>query len=200
MSTGNSKAIVVTTIIIIGISGAVFPSLYNLANPVITPNLLGISEMRICGNSTDLLYPDLAEADFVLLDNGNWQVDADFLNDSLDFEYLESYSHFFEVTEEEIRSITNALYYGLNQTRSSEIMAIALLESSPSDWYDVKLTYTNVSWVYITAFQTEPGYIIYNSGTATLNTNLLDGTVIEPLSALDFLVTAIYTIFSNHMV
>ncbi|MHA1862986.1 MAG: hypothetical protein ACTSWA_04385 [Candidatus Thorarchaeota archaeon] len=200
MGSENSKVVIVVTIIIIGISGAAFLSMSNSDNPDVTPNSTGITTLKICGNSTDLLYPELAEANFVFLENGSWQVNANFMDDSAGYyEYLEIYDRTFTVTPEEVESINDALYEGLNQTYSSNVTALMLLESSPSIWYDIQITYTDDSWLYITAFQTDQGHIISNHGTGTPNTNLLDGTVLEPLSALDCLVTAIYNLFSNHI-
>lgn len=200
MSSENSKVVIVVTIIIIGISGAAFLSMSNFGNPNATPNLTGITTLKIYGNSTDLLYPELAEADFIFLANGSWRIDANFMDDSEGYyEYLEIYDRSFTVTPDEVESINAALYEGLNKTSPSEISALTLLEPSPHIWYQIEITYTNGSWIYLSAFQTEQGNIIFNSGTGTPNTNLLDGIVIEPLSALDCLVTAIYNIFSNHI-
>ncbi len=200
MVSENSKVVIVATIIIIGISAAAFQSMFNSGNPIATPNSSGIVTLTICGNSTDLLYPELAEVNFVLLENGSWQVNAQFMNDSAGYyEYLEIYDRTFTVTPEEVESINDALYEGLNQTYSSNITALMLLESSASIWYDIQITYTDGSWIYITTFQTDQGHIISNHGKGTPDTNLLDGTVLEPLSALDCLVTTIFNLFSNHI-
>lgn len=200
MAAQNSKAVFVATIIIIGISAAAFLSLFNSDNPVITPNSSGISTLTICGNSTDLLYPELMEASFTFLENGSWLVNAQFVNDSAGYyENLEIYDRHFTITSEEMISINAALYEGLNQTHPSEISAMELLEPSPSIWYEIEITYTDGSWIYITAWQTEVGHIIANNGTGTFYGSLLNGTVLEPLSALDCLVLAIYTVFLNHL-
>lgn len=200
MAAENSKAVFVATIIIIGISAAAFLSMSNSGNPVFTRNTSGIATLTISGNSTDLLYPELAEASFVLLENGNWLVNAHFVNDSAGYyEYPEIYDRNFTITSEEVESLDDALYEGLNQTYSSGISAPALLEQSPSICYDIEITYNDGSWIYVTTFQTEIGHIITNHGTGTLDGNLLSGTVLEPLSALDCLVLAINTVFSNHL-
>jgi hypothetical protein len=200
MSSENSKAIVVATIIIIGIAGAALLLIPNSDNPDGVPNTSGIETLTIYCNSTDVLYPELAEADFIFLANGSWRIDANFMNDSEGYyEYLEIYDRSFIVTPDEVESINAALYEGLNDTSPSEISVLTLLEPSPHIWYQIEITYTNGSWVYLSAFQTDQGSIIFNSGTGTPNTNLLDGIVLEPLSALDCLVTAIYNLFSNHI-
>jgi hypothetical protein len=196
----NSKTVVVATIIIIGISAAAFLSMFNPGDSNVPLNTSRIGSLTICGNSSDLLYPELGEASFELLENGSWLVKANFMNDSVDsYENLVIYDRAFTITSEELESIDNALYDGLDQTYNSNETVLMLLESSPSIWYDIEILYTDGSWIYITVFQTEPGYIITNRGTGNYDGNLLVGTVLEPLSALDCLVSAIYTIFSNHL-
>jgi hypothetical protein len=196
----NSKTVVVATIIIIGISAAAFLSMFNPGDSNVPLNTSRIGSLTICGNSSDLLYPELGEASFELLENGSWLVNANFMNDSVDsYENLVIYDRAFTITSEELESIDNALYDGLDQTYNSNETVLMLLESSPSIWYDIEILYTDGSWIYITVFQTEPGYIITNRGTGNYDGNLLVGTVLEPLSALDCLVSAIYTIFSNHL-
>ncbi len=196
----NSKAVFVAMTIIFSISAAAFLSLSDSSNPVDTGNTSGIATLSIMANSTDLLYPELAEASFVFLESDTWRVNANFMNDSVDwYDNLEIYDLDFVVTSEEVKSIDDALYEGLNKTSPSEISAMTLLEPGPHIWYDIEITYTDGSWIYITTFQTEIGHIITNNGTGTFDGNLLSGTVLEPLSALDRLVLAIYTIFSNHL-
>jgi len=195
----NSKAIVVATIIIIGITAAAFLSMSNSDNPVVTPNSSEITSLTICGNSSDLLYPELAEANFVFLGNGIWRVTAHFVDDSGGYENLVIYDRNFTVTSGDIESINEALYEGLNHTYSSEISVQTLLGSSPSILYEIDVTYADGSWIYITTFQTDQGHIIFNSGTGIPDTNLLNGAVLEPSSALDCLVAAIYAVFSNYL-
>jgi hypothetical protein len=200
MTGENSKTVVVATIIILGVFTAAFLSLNNSNDLTDTENSSGIAALTISANSTDLLYPELAEASFLFLGNDTWQVSANFMNDSVDwYENLMIYDRNFIITSEELKSIDNALYEGLNQTYPSNTSALALLEQSPHMWYQIEITYTNGSWIFITAFQTELGHIITNRGTGNIDTNLIVGAVLEPLSGLDCLVTAIYTIFSNHL-
>ncbi|MGY5856257.1 MAG: hypothetical protein RTS72_06625 [Candidatus Thorarchaeota archaeon] len=195
----NSKAVVVATIIILGISAAVFLSMSNSDNPVFTPNYSEIALLTICGNSSDLLYPELAEANFAFFETGTWLVNAHFVDDSGGYEYLEIYDRNFTITSEEMESINEAFYEGLNQTYSSEISVPELLEPSPSICYDIDIIYTDGSWIYITVFQTDQGHIIWNNGRGTPDKNLLNGAVLEPSSALDCLVSAIYTVFTKYL-
>jgi len=196
----NSKAIFVAMTIIIGISAAAFLSMSNSGDQIVVENTSGIANLTILANSTDLLYPELSEASFVFLDNGSWLVNANFMNDSVDwYENLKIYDLDFVITSEEVKSIDGALYEGLNKTSPSETSVLTLLEPCPHIWFQIEITYTDGSWIYITTFQTEIGHIITNHGTGTLDTGFMSGTVLEPLSALDCLVLAIYTVFSNHL-
>ncbi|KXH70553.1 MAG: hypothetical protein AM326_04100 [Candidatus Thorarchaeota archaeon SMTZ-45] len=197
----NSKAIVTATIIILAVFAAALLSMFNSDNPITTSNSSKVASLMICGNSSDLLYPELAEANFIFVENDAWQVSAHFVDDSTGYEYLEIYDRSFTITSKEVESINDALHEGLNQTYPSNITALELFEpeSSPHMWYEIAITYTDGSWIYIITFQTEPGLIIHKSGTGNTNRNLLDGTVLEPLSALDGLVSAINVIFSNHL-
>jgi len=200
MESGNLKAVVVATVVIIGISSASLLLMLNSDNPNVIPNSSGITTLTICGNSSDLLYPELTEATFALLENGSWEVTANFMNDSAGYyENLEIYDRSFMITTDEIELIGEALYEGLDKTFTSNTSALALLDASPSIWYEIQITYSDGSWIYLTAFQTEQGHIISNSGEGILNTNLLEGIVLEPFSALDYLITTIHTLFSTHL-
>jgi hypothetical protein len=201
MGQESSKAVAMATILIVGIAAAVYLSLSTSDNPVDTGNTSGIASLTILANSTDLLYPELSEASFVYLGNDAWQVNADFLNDSIDwYENLEIYNRNFTVTSLEVKSIDDALYESLNNATPSNLTAMALLsDPSPHIWFQIEIVYTNGSWIFITAFQTEIGHIITNNGTGHIDTNFMSGIVLEPLSALDRLVLAVYTIFSNHL-
>ena len=139
-------------------------------------------------------------ANFVFLENGSWRVDANFVNDSAGYyEFLEVYDRTFIVTSEEVQSIDDAFYEGLNQTYFSNISTLALLNSSPSIWYTLEITYTDGSWIYMVAFQTDQGHILYKNSTGDFDGDLLNMTVLEPVSALGCLVIAIHTLFSDHL-
>ncbi len=195
---GSFKAIAIATIMVIVISSTAFIYFSSLSNDSDITNSLDITSLRICGNSTDILYPELMEA-FLVFQEGNWMVYATFVEDSEGWENPDIYDIEFSVTPEEIEIINLRLHEGLNGTNPTEISPSVLLESSPHIGFDIEITYTDGSWIYVTTFQTDQGHIISNSGTDTIDKNLLSGTVLGPISALDSLVTAIYTIFSNHL-
>ena len=154
--------------------------------------------MRICGNTTDILYPELMDA-YLVFQEGNWIISASFVDDSEGWENPEIYDIEFSVTPEEVEIINLSLHEGLNGTHPSEISPSVLLESDSHIGFDIEITYTDGSWIYVTTFQTDQGHIISNSGTGTMDKNLLSGSVLEPISALDDLVIAIYTVFSNYL-
>ena len=192
------KAIAIATILVVAISSTAFLYISSLSNDSEITNSLDIASLRMSGNSTDILYPELMEAFFVF-ENGNWMISASFVDDSEGWENPEIYDIEFSVTSEEVELINLRLHEGLNGTHPSEISPSVLLEPSPHIGFDIEITYTDGSWIYVTTFQTDEGHIITNSGTDTIDNNLLSGTVLEPISALDSLVTAIHTIFSNHL-
>ena len=192
------KAIAIATILVVAISSTAFLYISSLSNDSEITNSLDIASLRMSGNSTDILYPELMEAFFVF-ENGNWMISASFVDDSEGWENPEIYDIEFSVTSEEVELINLRLHEGLNGTHPSEISPSVLLEPSPHIGFDIEITYTDGSWIYVTTFQTDEGHIITNSGTDTIDNNLLSGTVLEPISELDSLVTAIHTIFSNHL-
>jgi hypothetical protein len=183
---------------VVAIASTSFFYFSSLSNDSDITNSLDITSLRICGNSTDILYPELMEA-FLDFQNGGWMIRASFVDDSEGWEYPEFYEREFSVTPEEIEIINLSLHEGLNGTYPSEISPTVLLESSPHIGFDIEITYTDGSWIYVTTFQTDQGHIISNSGTDPIENNLLSGIVLEPISALDSLVTAIHTLFSKHL-
>ncbi|MGY5881768.1 MAG: hypothetical protein RTV31_16075 [Candidatus Thorarchaeota archaeon] len=198
MAEGSFKGIALATIIVVAVSSTAFLYISTLSNDSDITNSLDIASLRICGNSTDILFPELMEAS-IIFQEGNWTVSANFVDDSESRENPEIYDIEFSVTPEEIETINLKLHEGLNGTYPSEISPSLLLEPSPHIGFEIEIIYTDGSWIYVTTFQTDQGHIISNNGTGTLDTNLLSGTVLEPISALDSLVTAIHTVFSNHL-
>lgn len=195
---GSFKAIAVATIIVVAISSAAFYYLSLPSNDSDITNSLDIASLRICGNSTDILYPELMDASLVFQED-TWMISASFVDDSEGWENPEIYEREFSVTPEEVEIINLSLHEGLNGTHPLEISSSVLLESNPHIGFDIEITYTDGSWIYLTTFQTDLGHIISSSGIDTIDKNLLSGTVLGPISALDSLVTAIHALFSNHL-
>ncbi|MHA2081284.1 MAG: hypothetical protein ACW99H_09095, partial [Candidatus Thorarchaeota archaeon] len=101
---GSFKAIAIATIIVVAIASTSFFYFSSLSNDSDITNSLDIASLRICGNSTDILYPELMEA-FLVFQNGSWMISASFLDDSEGWEYPEFYEREFSVTPEEIEII-----------------------------------------------------------------------------------------------
>jgi hypothetical protein len=135
----------------------------------------------------------------LVFQEGNWTIVANFVDNSEGWETPDVYNREFSVTTEEIEIINLSLFEGLNDTYPSEISPSDLLESNPHIGFDIEIIYTDGSWIYVTTFQTDQGHIISKSGTGSIDKNLLSGIVLEPVSALDGFVEAIYNVFSNHL-
>jgi hypothetical protein len=195
---GSFKAIAVATLLVVAISSSAFLYISSLSNDSDITNSLDIASLNISGNSTDILYPELMYASFDF-EEGNWIISASFVDDSEGWENPEFYDREFSVTPEEVEIINLGLHEGLNGTHPSENSSSVILDSDPHIGFDIEILYTDGSWIYATTFQTDKGHIISNSGTGTIDKNLLSGTVLEPVSALDGLVAVIHAIFSNHL-
>jgi hypothetical protein len=199
MSQEGTKVIAIATILVIAVSSTAFLYITSVPNDDNTSNTLDIASITVCGNSTDILYPELMDASLFFQD-GNWTVSASFVDDSEGWENPELYDREFTIASEEVMSISLSFLDGLNDTYPSEMSVSELLEPSPHIGFEIEIIYSDGSWVYVTTFQIGEGYIISNSGTGTPDRNLLSGSVLEPVSALDGLVEAIYTVFSNHLI
>ena len=195
----STKVIAVATILVVAVTSTALFYFYSLSDNDNISNTLNITSIMICGNSTDILYPELMEAS-IIFQEGNWTILASFVDDSQGWDSPEIYDREFSVTSEEVENISLGLLDGINSTYPSEVSASELLETSPHIGFDIEITYSDGSWIYVTTFQIGDGYIISNSGTGTPDRNLLSGTVLEPISALDGLVETIYILLSNNLV
>ncbi len=197
MNTQGSKGIVLAMIITIGVSSAAF--LYFINSSDNNPIRTGIDSIRISGNSSDIIYPELMEASIDRGGSGNWLVSAMFLDDSEGWENPESYERAFSIPSENVTSIENALVNGLNQTHPSELVSLDVLEPYPHIGFSIEILYTDGTWIYVCTFQTEKGHIMLKSGSGTPDT-CLDGPLLEPIEALDDFVALVQNVFSNNMV
>lgn len=197
MDSQSTKISVVATVIVLAVASTAFV-LVNVLNPGESPSDSGITSIMILGNSSDILYPELMDASFEMQSN-SWIVTANFLDDSGGWESPETYDRTFSVTNEEVISISNALWESVNSTSESEEQTDVVLEMWASIGFQIEITYGDGSWVCIWTLQTERGHILFNQGTGTPNPNMVDATVLEPIDALDGLVGAVYTVFEEHV-
>ena len=199
VNTQGSKAIILAMLVVVGVSATAFLYILNSSeNQTNTPNTSGIESLRILGNSSDLIYPELMEAYFYQEIN-EWLVSASFLDDSEGWENPELYERTFSVSDENVTAIDDALNEALSQTHASEDQVLSILDLNPHVGFGIEIIYTDGSWIYLCTFQTEKGHIIKKSGSGTLDTNLLDGTLLEPVAALEGLVSIIRAVISSNM-
>ncbi|MCK5389714.1 MAG: hypothetical protein KAJ36_04450, partial [Candidatus Thorarchaeota archaeon] len=97
----------------VAISSTTFFYISSLSNDSDITNSLDIASVRICGNTTDILYPELMDA-YLTFQDGNWMVSASFVDDSEGWENPEIYDIEFSVTPEEVEMINLSFHEGLN--------------------------------------------------------------------------------------
>lgn len=156
-----------------------------------------ITSMRICGNSTDIVYPELMEADFVPLVSGEWQVTAGFVDDSSGYDEIETYERSFTANASEVLRVNTALYDGLSTTYASNDTIHEIMYTSMG--FSLDIMYNDGSWISLLTMQDPKGHIILLSGIGPVNQNLLDGYILEPGSALESLVDEIHSVFQYHL-
>ncbi len=199
MNTQGSKAIILAMLVVVGVSATAFWYILNSSeNQMNTPNTSGIESLRILGNSSDIIYPELMEA-FFYQESYEWLVSASFLDDSEGWENPELYERAFSVSDENVTAIDDALNDALSQTHISEDQVLSVLDLNPHVGFGIEIIYTDGSWIYLCTFQTEKGHIILKSGSGAPDTNLLNGELLEPVAALEGLVTVIQAVLSSGM-
>ena len=170
-----------------------------------------ILAVRILGNSSDIVYPELMAALFVPNVTGAWIVSATFLNDSLGPYNITFYEEYFLTTIAEVEDINNAMYAGLNATSPSSDFISDLLYSIG---FGLDILYSDNTWVQLFTIQSLTGHIIFLNGTYTgtpdsvnpfdpsfiqRDENWLNGVLLEPGTALDELVATMNEVFENHL-
>lgn len=169
-----------------------------------------ILAVRIMGNSTDIVYPELMDALFVCNVTGEWIVSASFLNDSGSGPPL-IYDEYFLTTLAEVEDINNAIYAGLEATSPS---ADSISELPYSVGFGLDILYEDGTWIQLFTLQSPTGHIIFLNGTYTgtpdtvnpfdsnyiqRDENWLNGILLEPGTALEDLVDTMYAVFDNHL-
>ncbi len=156
-----------------------------------------VALMSICGNSTDIVYPELMEANIVPLSDSEWQVTASFVNDSAGYDEIETYERSFTANVSEVLLINTALYDGLRTTYASNDTYHDFMDTNMG--FSLDISYNDGSWISLLTIQDSKGHIILMSGTGPMNKNLLDGFILEPGSALNNLVDTMHSVFQNHL-
>ncbi|MFX1249991.1 MAG: hypothetical protein ACFFCZ_00055 [Promethearchaeota archaeon] len=172
-----------------------------------------ILAMLIVGNSSEIVYPELGYAAFVATDNGELNVTSYFIDDSAGPYNIITYFENFTASVSEVEAMNQALYAGVNTTTLSND-DLATIQASIG--FGIDILYKDGTFVQLFTIQSEKGHVVYLNGTYTgsldpdslpfgfgtdiqRNTNMLDGVLLEPSSALDGLVTAMNTVFQTHL-
>ena len=199
------------------------PFLFSLFAPAPTNGSIGVQlsdymegkaadilAVRILGNSTDIVYPELMAALFVSNSTGEWIVSATFLNDSGAGPPI-IYDEHFLTTLAEVEDINNAIYDGLELTSPS---ADSIGDLPYSVGFGLDILYMDGTWIQLFTLQSPTGHIIFLNGTYTgtpdtvnpfdpnyiqRDENWLNGILLEPGTALNDLVATMYAVFDNHL-
>ncbi len=192
-----NKGTQATVLVVVVVSAAFVGLVYT--GRIHLPGLGGesqIASIQICGNSSDILYPELMDATFSPDSTDGWLVTASFLDDSLGPYNLTVYDRTFTANTTEVENINKALHDGLGLTYTSDD---SIVDITANMAFYILITYNDGTWVYLLKLLSEKGHIILLSGTGTPNLNLLDGDLLEPGTALDGMVSAINETFVNHL-
>ena len=189
---GIQATVLVVVVVSAAFAGLVYTGWIDL------PGLGGesrISSIRMCGNTSDVLYPELMDATFSPDSFGGWLVTASFVNDSLGPYNATLYDASFTASATEVEDINNALHDGLSQTYASN-------DSFAGEWphiaFDMLISYKDGTWIYVIKFLTVKGHIMTRSGSGTPDTQLTSD-LLEPGSALDGLILAINDVFAKYL-
>ena len=171
-----------------------------------------ILAMAIVGNSSDIVYPELMDAVFIPQEAGTWLVKATLLDDSKGPYNLFLYEEEFYASVSEVEAINQALYGGLENTTESQVSIYNVTDLGIMG-FGLDILYKDGTWIQLLTIQSGIGYMILLEGTYqsipdTTNpfsyelgrdTNLLNGAVLEPGSALDNLILQMNQVFTDHL-
>ncbi len=171
-----------------------------------------ILAMTILGNSSDIVYPELMDAVFIPQEAGTWLVEVTLLDDSKGPYNLSLYEEAFYASVSEVDTINQALYGGLENTIESQVSIYDVTDLGIMG-FGLDILYNDGTWIQLLTIQSGVGYMILLEGTyqnipdATnpfgyalgRDTNLLNGAVLEPGSALDNLILQMNHVFTVHL-
>ncbi|MFW9913919.1 MAG: hypothetical protein ACFFEU_15675 [Candidatus Thorarchaeota archaeon] len=176
-------------------------------------NDTGILFISVIGNSTDIVYPELGEAQFMPVGLGGWEIDVEIVDDSQGFESVSVYSSTFNAGNEEINQIRSALFLALNGSLVSERTAYDLLNANASIGFLVDMIFDDNTWIHVYTFQGQTEFLLLNgsyTGTfdpqaeypiwsITRDTNMLNGICLESVFVLDTFADTLYAFFSKYL-
>jgi hypothetical protein len=201
-------------ILIVTVAGVflAYPLLIGLENGGST-NDTGIVFISVIGNSTDIVYPELGEAQFMPAGVGGWEIVVEMVDDSQGFESVRVYSSAFNAGNEGINQIRSALFLALNGSLVSERTAYDLLNANASIGFLVDMIFDDNTWIHVYTFQGQTEFLLLNgsyTGTfdpqaeypiwsITRDTNMLDGICLESVFLLDSFVDTLDAFFSKYL-
>ena len=201
-------------ILIVTVAGLflVYPLLIGLGNGG-NMDETGIVYISVIGNTTDIIYPELGEAQFKPANLSAWTIDVEMVDDSEGFENVSVYSRTFTASNEEINQISDVLFQALGNSSVSERTTLDLLNTSASIVFIVDMIFNDNTWIQVYTFQEHIEFLLLEgtySGTfdpqaefpewsISRNTNMLDGVCQESISNLGSFVNAIHTFFEDHL-
>lgn len=192
---GLQATILVVVIVVSVYAGLVYMGGFGPSNLTRHSN---VTSIEICGNTTDILYPELMDAKFAIQSPGEWLVTASFVNDSLGPYNLTTYDRTFITNTSEVENINTALYDALNLTYSSNDSITDALNNT-SIAFDLLIYYEDGTWVHLCALLNAKGHILFNEGQGTADRNLLAGRVLESWFVLDKFIQAVNQVFTSHL-
>ena len=201
-------------ILIVTVAGVflAYPLLIGLENGGST-NDTGTVFISVIGNSTDIVYPELGEAQFMPAGVGGWEIVVEMVDDSQGFESVTVNSSTFNAGNEEINQIHSALFLALNGSLVSERTAYDLLNANASIGFLVDMIFDDNTWIQVYTFQGQTEFLLLNgSYTGTFDhqaefpiwsinrdTNMLNGICLESVFVLDSFIDALHAFFSNYL-
>ncbi|MCK4279417.1 MAG: hypothetical protein KAW94_02460 [Candidatus Thorarchaeota archaeon] len=171
-----------------------------------------ILAMAILGNSSDIVYPELMEAVLIPQEGGTWLVRTTLLDDSEGPYNLSICEEEFYASVLEVEAINHALYEGLKNTTESQVSIYDVTDLGIMG-FGLDILYNDGTWIQLLTIQSGVGYMILLEGTYQTtpditnpfgyglgrDTNLLNGAVLEPGSALDNLILQMNHVFIVHL-
>ena len=171
-----------------------------------------ILAMAILGNSSDIVYPELMEAVLIPQEGGTWLVRTTLLDDSEGPYNLSICEEEFYASVLEVEAINHALYEGLKNTTESQVSIYDVTDLGIMG-FGLDILYNDGTWIQLLTIQSGVGYMILLEGTYQntpditnpfgyglgRDTNLLNGAVLEPGSALDNLILQMNQVFTDHL-
>ncbi|MHA2021400.1 MAG: hypothetical protein ACW96N_06775 [Candidatus Thorarchaeota archaeon] len=208
-SKGTAALILIVTLVGLFVA---YPFLIGLGNRGSSSDA-GIVYISVLGNSTDIVYPELGQANFMPANLGGWTIEVEMVDDSEGYENVNVSSRTFTASNEAINQIHNSVYQGLNISLLSERTTYDLLNSNASIGFLVDIIYDDNTWIHVYTFQGHTEFLLLNgtytgtfdyqaefpSWSISRDTNMLNGICLESVSVLDPFVNTIRSFFTDYL-